>query len=297
MMTSQIAQKLVKIGSGLSWRIVELAALILGHKWLTGKQLKAKTRDLVLLETNLRINEFLSIAGHEIKTPLASIKGYIQLAEHRLKNDTSLTTSQADTHTNSLAEARELLERTDQQINRLNHLVNQLLDISRVQYDMLEIYKEPCDLVAVAQEALQVCHSTSPSRTIELALPVEEDVYVMADKNRIVQVIVDYLSNALKYSRDDRLVRMSLGVDRSMACVRVRDEGPGIPVSEQERIWERLYRVPGIKVQNGSVIGLGIGLYISRTIIEQHHGQVGVQSAPGGGSTFWFTLPLILPDK
>ena len=296
-MTNQIAQKLVKIVSGLSWRIVELTALILGHKWLMGKQLKAKTRDLVLLETNRRINEFLSIAGHEIKTPLASIKGYIQLAERRLKNDSSLTTSQADTHTNSLAEARELLERTDQQINRLNHLVNQLLDISRVQYDMLEIYKEPCDLVAVAQEALQVCHSTSPSRTIELALPVEEDVYVMADKNRIVQVIVDYLSNALKYSRDDRLVRMSLGVDRSMACVRVRDEGPGIPVSEQERIWERLYRVPGIKVQNGSVIGLGIGLYISRTIIEQHNGQIGVQSAPGAGSTFWFTLPLILPDK
>jgi len=297
MMTHRVAQKLAKIGFGLSWRIVKLTALILGHKWLMGKLLKSKTRDLVLLETNRRINEFLSIASHEIKTPLASIKGYIQLTKRRLKNGTSLTTSQADTHTNSIAEARELLERTDQQINRLNHLVNQLLDISRVQYDRLEIHKEPCDLVVAAQEALQVCHSTSPSRTIELALPVEEDVYVMADKNRIVQVIVNYLGNALKYSREDRPVRISLGADRSMACVRVRDEGPGIPASEQKRIWEHLYRAPGINVQYGSVIGLGIGLYISRAIIEQHHGQVGVQSAPGAGSTFWFTLPLILPDK
>src|SRR2546430_17103011 len=127
MMSSKIAQKLVKIGSGLSWRIVELTALILGHKWLMGKRLKAKTRDLVLLESNLRINEFLSIVGHEIKTPLASIKGYIQLAGRRLKNDTSLTTWQADTHTNSLSEARDHIVRPDQQISRLYYSVNQLL--------------------------------------------------------------------------------------------------------------------------------------------------------------------------
>ena len=80
------------------------------------------------------------------------------------------------------------------------------------------------------------------------------------------------------------------------ARVEVRDEGPGIPAKEQERIWERYHQVKGIEVQSGTGVGLGLGLPISRAIIEQHQGQVGVQSPPGQGSTFWFSLPLAPPE-
>jgi signal transduction histidine kinase len=81
-------------------------------------------------------------------------------------------------------------------------------------------------------------------------------------------------------------------VDAQQARVWVRDEGPGLPPDEQEHIWERFHRAQGIEVQSGIGVGLGLGLHICRSIIEQHHGQVGVQSAPGQGSTFWFSLPL-----
>jgi len=88
-----------------------------------------------------------------------------------------------------------------------------------------------------------------------------------------------------------------LQVEGNRARLSVHDVGPGIPLKEQNKIWERYYRVPTIDVQNGSEIGLGLGLHISRTIIEQHHGHIGVQSTPGSGSTFWFTLPLSAQDR
>jgi signal transduction histidine kinase len=117
----------------------------------------------------------------------------------------------------------------------------------------------------------------------------------MADAQRIGQVVTNYLTNALKYSPADRPVAVGLQVDNQQARLWVRDAGPGLPPEEQEHIWERFHQVKGIEVQSGSGVELGLGLYVCRTIIEQHHGQVGVQSARGAGSTFWFGLPLAVP--
>ena len=114
----------------------------------------------------------------------------------------------------------------------------------------------------------------------------------MVDADRLGQVVTNYLTNALKYSPTYCPVTVGLDVDARQARVWVRDEGPGLPPEEQEAIWERFHRVKGIEVQSGSGIGLGLGLYICRTIIERHQGQVGVESEPGQGSTFWFTVPL-----
>jgi signal transduction histidine kinase len=107
--------------------------------------------------------------------------------------------------------------------------------------------------------------------------------------------LTNYLTNALKYSAADRPVAVGLDIEEQQARVWVRDEGPGIPARKQERIWERFHQVKGIEVQSGSGVGLGLGLPISRAIIEHHQGQVGVQSARGAGSTFWFSLPLAAP--
>ncbi len=112
--------------------------------------------------------------------------------------------------------------------------------------------------------------------------------------------MTNYLTNALKYSAPDRPVEVRLKVEGQTARVTVSDQGPGLSPAEQEHIWERFYRVRGIETQNelgASNEGLGIGLYICRTVIERHHGQVGVQSSLGKGSSFWFTLPLARQDE
>ena len=119
---------------------------------------------------------------------------------------------------------------------------------------------------------------------------------VSVDPFRLGQALTNYLTNALKYSATDRPVAVDLAVEGQEARVAVRDEVPGIPVREQERIWERFHRVKDIEVQSGIGVGLGLGLPICRAIIEHHQGQVGAQSTPGQGSTFWFSLPLAPPD-
>jgi signal transduction histidine kinase len=105
-------------------------------------------------------------------------------------------------------------------------------------------------------------------------------------------VVTNYLTNALKYSPGDQPVEVWLEVGETEARICVHDEGPGLPEAEQARIWERFQQVEGIKPQSGTDGGLGLGLYISRTIVEQYRGEVGLESAPGQGATFWCMLPL-----
>ncbi len=115
---------------------------------------------------------------------------------------------------------------------------------------------------------------------------------VVADADRLGQVVTNLLTNALKYSPPDRPVNIDLAVDERQVCVTVRDEGSGLPREEQDRVWEPFHRVPGIEAQGGAKGSLGLGLYICKTIVELHGGRVGVESEEGKGSTFWFTLAL-----
>ena len=109
---------------------------------------------------------------------------------------------------------------------------------------------------------------------------------------RIPWVVTNYLTNALKYAPAEQPVVVGLDVSGHEAQVWVRDQGPGLPLEEQAQVWERFHQVKGIEIQSDVGVGLGLGLYICRTIIERHQGRVGVESAPGQGSIFWFTLPL-----
>jgi signal transduction histidine kinase len=129
-----------------------------------------------------------------------------------------------------------------------------------------------------------------------LELKEEQHVPVVADAQRIGQVVTNYLTNALKYSPADHPVTVGLEVDDQQAQLWVRDQGPGLPPEELDHIWDRFYRVQGIEVQSGTGVQLGLGLHVCRIIIELHRGQVGVQSTIGAGSTFWFSLPLAAPE-
>jgi signal transduction histidine kinase len=278
----------------LTTTIAKLAALVIERERLLQERAEARANELSLREANRRMDEFLSIASHELRSPLTSIKGNIQLTQRRLKavigNRSASTLDDLD----KLEMAYTLLERAEQQMRVLNRLVNDLIDISRIQAGKLDlqIQLRPSDLASIVKEVVQEQRKLHPERTIRLEISAQEPVPVTADDDRIGQVVTNYLTNALKYSTIERPVDVSLQLGSGMARVSVRDEGPGLSLEDQERIWERFYQAENIDVQTGSSVGLGLGLYISKTIIERHQGQVGVQSSPGVGSIFWFTLPL-----
>jgi PAS domain S-box-containing protein len=236
----------------------------------------------------------VSMVTHELKTPLTALQGNIQLAERRLRRFQDQLNLQSPEQQTFLEELHLLLTRSQQQVRLQHRLINDLLVISRLQANTLELRLKPCDLVKLVQETVEEQQAAFPRRLFTLELPEQRgEVLVQADRDRLGQVIGNYLTNALKYSSVDKPVHVGLSVENNYARVWVADQGPGLSPEQQQRAWERYYRVPGIRVQSGSSVSLGLGLHICQRIIESHHGHVGVESAPGEGSRFWFTLPLL----
>jgi K+-sensing histidine kinase KdpD len=276
----------------LAGAVARLTALVIERERLLRERAQAQATELALRETTRRMDEFLSIAAHELRTPLTSLKGYLQLAEQSVARGLRAAQAGGRAGLSTLNTVHPMLQQVDVQISRIERLTNDLVDVSRIQAGRLAMQLMPCDLVPIVVDAVREQTLTAPTRTIDVVVPPGAAVTVLADADRIGQVVTNYLTNALKYSADDKPVTVGLEVNSAMARISVHDTGPGIPAAEQERIWERFYRVAGIEHRSGSGIGLGMGLYISRTIVERHHGHVGVESHPGSGSTFWFTLPL-----
>lgn len=221
--------------------------------------------------------QILSTVSHELKTPLTSLKARTHLLQR------SLTKIVGVEHVPHVTEM-ELA------IGRLERLLNDLLDLTRLERGTLEIHPRRCDLVAICREAADEQMAAS-GRVVTLALP-DGPVEVEADAGRISQVLANLLTNAVKYSQPDTAVTVALSHCEREVRVSVRDEGPGIPEESLAHLFERFYRVPGVYAQSGSSGGLGLGLFISKTLIEQHGGRMDAESEWGSGSTFAFTLPL-----
>ncbi|HLJ80351.1 MAG TPA: HAMP domain-containing sensor histidine kinase, partial [Ktedonobacterales bacterium] len=243
-------------------------------------------------------------ASHELRTPLTTITANVQMAERTLsvlsQSMRAIATNAAPNRRSArLEQLRALLERTNRQVGRLDRLVGDLLDVSRIQAGKLNLRLEECDLVEIVGNAVQEQRAAWPQRRIALRAPRRANLRFVADADRIGQVITNYLTNALKYSAPEQPVTVSARAVHGQARVEVRDAGPGLAPEQQVHLFEQFYRVPGIERQSGSGVGLGLGLHICKTIVERHGGAVGVESAPGAGSTFWFTLPLepALPDR
>ncbi len=289
-------QVLLQNEAGQPTAILEINRDITERERIQREREEARANELALREANRRMDEFLGIVSHELRTPLTTIKGNVQLARLRLR--TSLREVPADKNVlgSMLEEVQMMLERAERQANVQNRMVSDLLDISRLQADKLELRLVPCDLATIVREMVEDQRSTTLKRAIYLEMPEGETAPVIADPERIGQVLSNYLTNALKYSQEGRPVFVQLKKEENMVRVLVQDEGPGLTPAEQEQVWDRFYQVEGIKRQRGSSVGLGLGLNICRAIIEQHQGEVGVESTKGEGSTFWFTLPLTDPD-
>lgn len=275
----------------LAQTIARLTSLLLARIQLQQQHAEARASELALRETNRLMEAYLGIICHELKTPLTVIRGSLQLADRKVKRLVA-TERPEPGDLRHFASIQALLERAKAQIAVQDRLVSDLLDISRIQAQTLTLHMARCAITNVAQEAVEDQRRLAGERTIHLELPAEQDIIVRGDADRLAQVVTNFLTNALKYSPPDRPITVCVRIEHELAFVLVQDEGPGIPPEEHERVWERFYRVPGINAQGGFGGGLGLGLYVCRTIIEQHGGQIGLQSTPGNGATFWFALPL-----
>jgi PAS domain S-box-containing protein len=254
---------------------------------------EARASELALREVAHQMDKFLATAAHDLRNPVTVAKISFQLASRRLEWLAAEGATAPPEVAVRLAGLQSVLAEAGKSIERLNQLVAVLFDIARARLGQLTLDLQPCDLAAVVREQVTAQRLVVPDRTIQLVMPDDaQPVPVRADALRLGQVLANYLTNALKYSPADQLVEVSLTMSSDQAAVSVRDSGPGLPPSEQVRVWEPFHRAPGVEVQSWSVGGLGLGLHICQTIIERHGGHVGVTSDVGAGSTFWFTLPL-----
>lgn len=275
----------------LAKAVAKLTGLVHERERLLYEQAETRAHALALQEINRRFNEFLSIASHELRGPLTTFKGNIQLAQRTLRTISLYHAQEQEEMYSSLEKMQRYLERADHQIRIQDRLVSDLLDVSRISAGKLELHMQPCDVGQIVREIVKDHLQMTEERTINLALPLEK-VIICGDADRLGQVVNNYLTNALKYSAADNPIEIAVTTDGESACVTVSDKGTGLTASEQKRIWERFYRAKGVHVLSGHNIGLGLGLHICKTIIEQHGGRVGLRSTPGKGSNFWFTLPL-----
>ena len=222
-----------------------------------------------------RKDAFISMASHELKTPVTSLKGFAHILQNRLKK-------RGD------EESLRFLASINKQLTRLARLINDLLDITRVQQGKLEYEEEVFDVDGLVRETIE--NLQAGVSTHRLIFEESQDARVYADKDRIGQVLTNLITNAVKYSPDADRVVIRLCNDGNSAIVSVQDFGVGIAAKHQARIFERFYQV--IDAGEKTYPGLGIGLYLSSEIIKRHGGRIQVDSEKGSGSTFSFSLPV-----
>jgi PAS domain S-box-containing protein len=226
------------------------------------------------LELERRKDEFISMASHELKTPITTLKGFIQLLLRKFERQ-------------AMPEAVPMLTKMEAQVDRLTKLIDELLDASKIQAGQLDYEEQPVDLAALLRETVELLQATSPTHT--LVVRGTPQVWMMGDKDRLGQVLTNLITNAIKYSPQANTVDLSITASNETVALRVRDYGVGIPKAHQKKIFDRFYRVcDGQKAFSG----LGMGLYITHEIVKRHDGEMTVESEEGQGSTFVVSLPL-----
>ncbi len=220
--------------------------------------------------------EIVSIVSHELRSPLTSIKGYLDLI---LSGESG-----------ALGERqKEFLDIVYSNTMRLATLVEEILDLSRIEAGKVELDNSRVDVRYLLNFIHLSYQQQAQSRGLDFQLEVASELYISGDMNRIQQVLVNLVANALKYTSPGDKVKLWARGSGAEVEIGVTDSGPGIAPAEQDKVFEKFYRCRGRK--GSGVGGSGLGLAIARSIVEAHGGRIQLQSTPGEGSTFWFTLP------
>ena len=225
-------------------------------------------------EAERKKDEFISIASHELKTPMTSIKGYIQLLERSLNKEDLETT-------------RIRLHKVQNQVEKLNLLVADLLDISKIESGKLKFNKKYFSFDKILDHVIEIMQQANPE--VKFIKKGGIDTEIFGDEMRIEQVIINFMTNAIKYAPDSDEVHLTAERRGDEIYFSVRDFGIGMAKEHQQQIFDKFYRV---EETSERFQGLGIGLYICQEIIERHEGKIGVNSEPDEGSEFYFTIPL-----
>jgi len=218
--------------------------------------------------------DFIGIASHELKTPLTSLKAYTQVLQNRFKDSSDET-------------SLNIINKTEVQVTKVIQMVTSLLDVTTLQQKKLSLNIRLFDLNALVAEVVESLQQTAKKH--HLVIELIRIPFVSGDKERVAQVITNLVSNAIKYSPNGDAVTIRSRMDNGSVVLTVTDQGIGIAKNDLKRVFARFYRVHST---SKNFQGLGLGLFICAQIIEHHGGEIGVESEPNKGSTFWFSLPL-----
>ena len=231
--------------------------------------------------------QFLSMASHELRTPLTAVSGFMQIARRRMSRMAGANDIPAPWR-DEAQKSDETLEMANRQAKKLARLIDELLDVSRLQQGRVEMRLAEIDLADVIREVAERMRLLSKGHEIEAK--IEGAAPIVADRDRIEQVFENLVGNAIKYSPESGRIDVVLRVNGTNAVVSVRDQGIGVAPGEVEKIFGLFYRSPDPRADH--VGGLGLGLYISREIVSRHHGRLWAERNAGAGTTFHVTLPL-----
>ena len=227
-----------------------------------------------LVELDHLKDEFVSSISHELRTPLTSISGYVELLLEQEESE----------------EKRGHLAIVERNADRLLALVSDLLFAARLQYGRLELERQPVDLRELVSQSVDSARPRAGASGVELRVDVSAVPLIQGEPDRLAQLLDNLVSNAIKFTPGGGYVSVSLNAEGGTVCIQVSDTGIGISDVERERLFERFYRSQS--ALEAQIQGTGLGLYISKAIVEAHGGRIGVESEPGEGTTFVVELPV-----
>jgi PAS domain S-box-containing protein len=222
-------------------------------------------------ELSAKKDEFIAMASHELKTPMTSLFGFLQLANRKIEDGI----------------AKNLVEKSIRHLQKMIVLVSDLFDVSKIQSGKLQLNIEYLNLAVLIQEMKESFLQAHSGHILTVEMP--EESFVNADRTRLEQVLTNLLNNAVKYAPQQKTIELKVQFIDKAVLISIKDFGPGIDEENQRHIFSQFYQA---KENKDGSSGLGLGLFISKDIIERHGGQIWVESEPGNGATFNFTLPL-----
>ena len=237
-----------------------------------------RSSNAILRQLDKIKDEFISMASHQLRTPLTSVKGYLSMV---IEGDAGkITTPQ-----------KKLLDQAFMSSENMVHLINDFLNVSRIQTGKFIIDKSPVDLSELVEQEINSLVPNAKVRNMKLVYKKPKKFPIIdIDEGKMRQVVMNFADNAIYYSHDNSSIIISLGIEGSEIVFTVKDTGIGVPKSEKDKLFAKFYRAANAKIQRPD--GTGVGIYLAKKVIDAHGGQIIFESVEGKGSTFGFRLPI-----